>query len=119
MKHGRFKRCEVCADAVCRCPDRVTGYVYFLQSEVGLIKIGYTDSLESRLKSLRTMNAASFVVLKTVLANRVLEKRVHEAFREERRHGEWFLPSVKLVEFIDSLVRGSVLYPSHIRKIKS
>ena len=76
--------------------------VYFIRAGVkGRIKIGQTENLERRFKSLQT---ASSVMLKLLGCiddpERSLEKELHLKFAEWRHHGEWFDPNAELLTFI-------------------
>ena len=71
-------------------PSAPTGYVYFVESEAGLIKIGYTGDLEKRLRGLRTMSPVALTLRATRPGSMTTERLYHELYAEHRRHGEWF-----------------------------
>lgn len=70
--------------------------VYFVRRATdpeGLIKIGFTTDLPTRLSILGTSNPEGFDVLCTVPGGRDLEGYLHTAFEADRVAGEWFRPS--------------------------
>jgi hypothetical protein len=120
MKHGRFERCDRCFTRRCRCPSRVSGFIYFLQSDYnGLIKVGYTTDITKRFGSLRASNAASIGIIKVVLGNFFLESEIKRFLKFCQHHNEWFYPHDKLLAFIDSLVDRQKLDVREIRKALS
>ena len=99
--------------------------VYFIQAEqTKLIKIGYTNnhsSLQKRFNQLSTENADKLKLLATV--EKGVERAFHEEFGKERQHGEWFQPSERLVQFINSLAGDTALiekeYHKRVRQAKN
>jgi hypothetical protein len=79
------------------------GGVYFAQGvDGGPIKIGWSSTLpEERLKSLQVGSPAKLKIISRVeFANRRLEVDLHLEFSDDRLHGEWFEPSVRLLRWI-------------------
>jgi len=69
------------------------GHVYFLKNEdTGLVKIGMSRNLKSRIKDLRATVPGRSALLETVYTNRPrhLEKMFHLMFDKYRMNGEWF-----------------------------
>jgi len=64
------------------------------------VKIGKSVDPMGRMSDLRTMNAAPVEPL-TVID--VPEFELHKRFALTRHHGEWFLSSHDLVEYLDSI----------------
>lgn len=75
--------------------------VYFMYS-AGRIKIGYSDSLLGRHKSLRSAGPFSPVVLLIMNGTQETEKSLHLGFAEDRMHGEWFALSKGIRTFLRS-----------------
>lgn len=87
-------------------------YTYFVQAGPdGPIKIGSTRNLPVRLRSLSMMSPIPLKLLGIVKGD--IEDRCHVRLDAFRVHGEWFLPSPELIEFIrancitDEMVRSS------------
>jgi len=65
------------------------GVVYFVRAR-GLVKIGFTVDLATRLKTLRSMSPAPVSLLGTIKGSLRLERFLHEHFRKHHAHHEWF-----------------------------
>lgn len=70
------------------------GYVYFLESDNGLIKIGKSANLEKRIINLARGNAAKLNLVgyleDDIEKTDSLEVSLHKRFQYLRSHGEWF-----------------------------
>jgi DNA-binding Xre family transcriptional regulator len=85
--------------------DNRSGIVYFLQGDNGLVKIGRTNSLEARMKTILYNDK-----IKTTLINYiatydtpVVEKSFHSLFSDKNVHGEWYRLTKSDIETIKSL----------------
>jgi hypothetical protein len=77
------------------------GYVYFVQGENGLIKIGHTGAHpDYRIASLRAQSPVGIKTLRVLRGDMDAERRCHEMFAWARQHGEWFRPMAELLLFI-------------------
>lgn len=78
--------------------------VYFIQAEEsGRIKIGKTTiDAERRRCALQTGSPEKLKLLTVLKSNS--EKKLHNKFKGERLHGEWFRPSPALMRFIQTAV---------------
>jgi len=76
------------------------GYIYFLQGENGLVKIGRSKDYKRRLENLRTMSPVNIKLLFTIKTDDMakLEKDLHNRFQEKRVKGEWFRLSGQEIE---------------------
>ena len=76
--------------------------VYFVQSAAGEpIKIGASSNPENRLVGMQGTCPIPLKILAIVPNGGFnLERRLHEQFADERRHGEWFTPSPALLAWI-------------------
>lgn len=84
-------------------PARPDGFVYFVQPTCGgFIKIGWSASPEARLKEMHTFSPLPLRLLHYVPGNIMLERVLHERFRNARQHGEWFEPVPALLEQIEA-----------------
>lgn len=82
------------------------GYVYFVQAENGLIKIGHTNHPPA--KRLANLVAGSPIALKPLGIVRGYlsdERRFHAMFAESWHHAEWFNPTADLLELIAKRVQ--------------
>jgi hypothetical protein len=85
--------------------------VYFIQEiESGCIKIGHSIDPIGRLKAMQGYNPNSLKLLKVINGGHKEEKILHKLFFRERIRtaGEWFVPSVELVKFIN-LKDGNII----------
>jgi hypothetical protein len=70
--------------------------VYFAQKRKGgLIKIGWSRSVETRMAAVRAK------VVGAIPGERKVEKALHERFAHLRVRGEWFKPGADLLAYID------------------
>ena len=87
--------------------------IYFIQAgKDGPIKIGYSHSdngVKSRLSALQTSNHSNLFLLKITKGNLDYEKRLHLMFDDSRLRGEWFSPTVDLLNFIEKGKKRVVL----------
>ena len=75
--------------------------IYFIQAaDNGLIKIGYTDDIKQRLRTLRTMSPERLYLMKVIKGDQKQETLLHKRFNCLRSHGEWFRPERELLEYI-------------------
>lgn len=80
------------------------GYVYFLQDKsTGYIKIGFSTQLEKRIKALGTGLPEKPELLARIKAYAHEEARYHTMFCGDRIRGEWFKPSVRIMNYIKDL----------------
>ena len=70
---------------------------YFIQNESGLIKIGRTNNLKVRLRSLQVGNAHT---LKVLGVTDIKEREVHKKFVTSKIRGEWYQDSPELQRYI-------------------
>jgi Meiotically up-regulated gene 113 len=79
--------------------------VYYLQRADGLIKIGFSTSYPTRLKSLR-VEYGELRLLLAYAGSRKEEAEAHNRFAAAHVMGEWFRPSLPLLLEIQRLRRG-------------
>lgn len=81
---------------------------YFVACEnEGLIKIGKTKHLKTRVSSLSTSSPSKLTLCFAVLYRDDLEAVLHKKFESIRSHGEWFFAEESLLNFIrDSKTKG-------------
>lgn len=79
--------------------------VYFIEC-AGRIKIGFSKSLEDRLRDLSTGAPAKLNLLGTVEGDRALEAKLHRSLRIHRVSGEWFTDCEPVRAAIDAVMRG-------------
>ncbi len=77
--------------------------VYFLYS-AGLIKIGYTSNIYRRFADLKNMGGATATLVAVVpYVHKDYEKLLHQLFKADRSHGEWFRPSAEIKRFLECI----------------
>lgn len=86
--------------------DESKSEMYFLAG-AGLIKIGISTNLKSRVRSIRNSSPVELELL-AIRPNSpsVIEGMFHARFDHLRRHGEWFEDNGEIREFIQSLIRA-------------
>ena len=73
--------------------------IYLINAQdTNLYKIGYTENLENRIKSLQTGCPHKLKTIKSVVGTLRQEKELHRFWNHTRKSGEWF-------EFNDFMVR--------------
>jgi hypothetical protein len=86
------------------CPIPGCPMVYFFQNrQTKEIKIGYSDDVEQRIKTLQTGSNARLVLLGTTLGDLEMERNLHLVFAEHRTWGEWFSPDPEMLNEIEYL----------------
>lgn len=96
--------------------------IYFIQSETGAIKIGYSRSPKQRLNNLQGSNSEKLTLLGTIKGGRSKEAELHERFSGLRTTGEWFRPEDYLLDYIhsfkeDLLEEEKFVLPSNMKSI--
>jgi hypothetical protein len=74
--------------------------VYFIAAARSAIKIGISNSPETRLTELQTAHYEKLVLLGTMPGHLKTEWYLHHHFAEERLQREWFRPSSRLLSFV-------------------
>lgn len=75
--------------------------VYFVQDCLSKkIKIGYSSDFKRRFQDLSNMNANKLYLLGLFPGDKEDESKLHNKFAVDRTHGEWFNPSVQILNFI-------------------
>lgn len=77
------------------------GYIYFIQAENSLIKIGYSVNPGRRLRFFQIVSPVSLRMLGFYPGYLADEIALHGRFAELRHHGEWFRPSPELLKLAD------------------
>jgi len=67
----------------------------------GPIKMGYTEYVEQRLKSLQTGHYDTLKILKAISGSIKSERALHKKIKHIRLRGEWFKPAEELLDFIE------------------
>ena len=70
-------------------------YVYVIGPDDGPIKIGFTNNLKTRLRTIQTGNPERIKIhysieFKTEKDMRAAEKKIHRTLAHKRKKGEWF-----------------------------
>jgi DNA-binding Xre family transcriptional regulator len=90
--------------------------IYFVQRANGNIKIGFTDNIKDRLRSLQ--GAYDGVELLGIMeGDRATEKALHNQFRFCWVEGEFFVDTFELLEYIAEHATPFIV-PTELNKIK-
>ncbi|WP_395138279.1 GIY-YIG nuclease family protein [Armatimonas sp.] len=83
----------------------VPEFVYLVQADNGLVKIGRTRNIKNRLSELRVGSPCELELLVMVKALDcvLLEQRLHRRFAKTRVRGEWFRLSMEDIEYVRRL----------------
>lgn len=88
----------------------MTGFVYFIQPVIGgPIKIGFSRSPQTRLRSLMCWSAFELRLRATTPGDYALEQRLQVYFAEAHSHLEWFHPTKELEALVSGLETGLAL----------
>lgn len=85
-----------------------TGKIYFVARQDGLLKIGYTNNLARRFRTL-TKSHGILDVVRVINGDRRREKRIHNQFEAAREFGEWFRSSPDMLAKIAEFDDGSIV----------
>ena len=77
------------------------GVVYFVRTKgADLMKIGYSTSLDNRLKALQTSSPFPLFLFAKMPGDESIESKIHQEFSHLRMTGEWFRIDGELVKYI-------------------
>jgi hypothetical protein len=71
----------------------------FLNNESGNVKIGHSNNIPSRMKSVSFTTGAELTLLGCILGERDEEKKLHDLFKLYRLQGEWFFPHGSILDY--------------------
>lgn len=84
----------------------MTSFVYFMQPiGGGPIRIGFSSRPGVRLSHLTSFSPVKLEIITKFPADQYVEAWLHDHFRDDRLHGEWFKPSFQLFEIIEGVKR--------------
>jgi hypothetical protein len=83
----------------------VRGWIYLIEAENGLYKIGRSDDIEKRFGDLVNQSPVPLWLNHTIFCSNYAraETWLHHQFKQKRHHGEWFRLSEDEVEWITNL----------------
>ncbi len=83
--------------------------IYFICSpETCLVKIGRSNDIKKRLKTIRSISPYEITLLSTVTAHKSFEYYLHQKLINSRSHGEWFKADDRVLSVINiSLDKGA------------
>ncbi len=78
--------------------------VYFiLNPDNGLVKIGYSNHIQQRLKTLSTLSGSDLTILKLTPGGKKKERELHKRLSHLRVEGEYFTDCDELRSVIEEL----------------
>lgn len=87
--------------------------IYFIQQgKTGPIKIGYSNNVNERIKSLQSASPEKLVLLGYINGTRKQEQLIHRFFHKYQMEGEWFTPAPRVLNYIFSLIVGFDIKPT-------
>lgn len=94
--------------------------IYFIREGFeGNIKIGYTtDDIYIRKQSLQTGNSKRLIIIGTMDGDLDFEARLKEQFKHCRLVGEWFSPTIELLEYIKDCIQFHEDYLFYLRELR-
>ncbi len=101
-------------------PDRkpVAG-IYFLQGEITkLIKIGFSRDIAVRIEGFRAGSPDVLNLIGAIEGSLVTEKFTQDDFANDRRQGEWFVPSPRLLALAASEPERTAAAQESVRLLK-
>ena len=90
--------------------DLIEGWVYLIEAETGLYKLGRSNDVWQRFSTLVHENAASLTMRHAIRAANYIQAELwlHTQFAKKRHHGEWFSLSQDEIEWFCSLADGAL-----------
>ena len=93
--------------------------IYFVQhGEGGAIKIGTARNVRARIDAIQTSAPVRLRLLAVIDGGVREERELHDRFRKDRIHGEWFHPSPPLIEHIAGIEPGKSVRVSVGKRIR-
>lgn len=90
--------------------------VYFLRlPEKGLVKIGVTRDLDSRVRGLSGTIKSPVALVGSIDGDNVAERVIHHQLRQHREHGEFFSWPAVSDAVAGMVARNSALMPEHLQ----
>lgn len=83
--------------------------IYFVRpvGQAGPIKIGFSNDVDARFVGLQSGSPVRLELIATIPGDRSHESLLHYRFSEDRLYGEWFAPSIDLL----NLARRNAIEP--------
>jgi len=76
------------------------GEAYFAESPAGMIKIGYSENVLSRVRQVQYVAGDRARLLLALPGGRLKERYLHKRFAAHRAGGEWFDPAEEILAYI-------------------
>lgn len=77
--------------------------VYLLRgATTGMVKIGHSIDPAARIAGFQCGSGERLEIAVTFAGDQRLEQWLHRRFAQDRSHGEWFYPSLAIVQFIEA-----------------
>ena len=95
--------------------------IYFIRSQNGRIKIGYTANIAKRMADLQTAHPEPLSLIVAIPGDMSAERALHRRFMADRLEGEWFDPSPVLISYLTSLLEEKPIgeWPPDIDELRS
>lgn len=93
----------------------MTGFIYAIEAENGLVKIGFTTSLTTRLSHLRANNCLELTPRGFIRGTEDDEEKIHARLSDECASGEWFRKGPLVTAFLAEIEA----WPARDRRLKT
>src|SRR5436190_10066712 len=90
------------------------GFVYFIASDRGSIKIGWSSDVAKRFRTLETGSPDALTLLGFIPGDRAREKELHGQWKDQRVRLEWYRDTKELREFIAQLLEAPPTVPDAV-----
>jgi predicted GIY-YIG superfamily endonuclease len=87
----------------------IQGYVYIIESELGIYKIGRTKNVDARISQLKSL-PFKIELVHTIACedDQQFEHELHDRFKDKRKTGEWFnltkddIDQLKAIKYVEA-----------------
>lgn len=87
-------------------PPAATQGCYFVRASNGLVKIGTSDDIRTRLRAVTGASPISVELVGWFECEKVIEGVMHLVLHDTRHHGEWFQPTHELLRLMEVMRSG-------------
>jgi len=75
--------------------------IYFIAQNNSMVKIGYSQNINKRIKSLKTASPFPLLLLGYMEGNKKFEKEIQDKFRKYHMMLEWFKVCDEILDFVN------------------
>lgn len=92
----------------------VGGHIYLIKADNGLVKIGKTTDLKTRLDHFTAKLPYEVKLIHSIETNdhTKLERKLHDLFEHKRKRGEWFELNEKEIQYVKKKYKNEHNFPA-------